>query len=283
MITKTAKLTLTYVLLTLGMYAQSKIKLIVRADDIGFCHAANVAIIKSYKEGIARSAEVIVPSPWFLEAVKMLNDNPGLDVGVHLCLTSEWGAMKWRPMSGRNSLADTNGYFYPFMWPNDLFAKNAGNFLLENSPKISDIETEFRLQISTAKKHIKNLTHLSAHMGCTHIMPEVEELAKKLAAEYALTYQTPEYVKSVKGFGGKDLTPKQKEAQLISILEKLEPGTHLMVTHPCLHTDESAQLGHPTYTNMSKDREAETFALTSPKVMKVIKRRNIELISIKEW
>jgi len=57
---------------------QREIRLIVRADDIGSSHAANLACIESYRKGIARSVEVMVPCPWFNEAVKMLEETPGL-------------------------------------------------------------------------------------------------------------------------------------------------------------------------------------------------------------
>ena len=56
---------------------QGEIKLVVRADDIGSCHAANLACIQCYREGIVRSVEVMVPCPWFNEAAKMLRENPG--------------------------------------------------------------------------------------------------------------------------------------------------------------------------------------------------------------
>jgi predicted glycoside hydrolase/deacetylase ChbG (UPF0249 family) len=73
-----------------GVHAQTKaIRLIVRGDDMGFSHAGNVGIIKVYKEGIEKSIEVIVPSPWFPEAVRLLEASPGVDVGIHLVLTSE--------------------------------------------------------------------------------------------------------------------------------------------------------------------------------------------------
>ena len=73
------------------LYAQpSSERLIVRADDMGFSHSGNAAAIKTYKEGIVRSVEVLVPSPWFPEAVQLLKENPGVDVGIHLTLTSEW-------------------------------------------------------------------------------------------------------------------------------------------------------------------------------------------------
>src|SRR5688572_14368610 len=92
---------------TFTIPAQSQpIRLIVRGDDMGFSHSGNEALIKAYKEGIERSIEVIVPSPWFPEAVKMLEENPAVDVGIHLVLTSEWDNIKWRPVSHSPSLTD---------------------------------------------------------------------------------------------------------------------------------------------------------------------------------
>ncbi|MHC4695008.1 MAG: ChbG/HpnK family deacetylase, partial [Planctomycetota bacterium] len=40
---------------------KGEIRLIVRGDDIGSCHAANVACIQSYRQGIMRAVEVMVP------------------------------------------------------------------------------------------------------------------------------------------------------------------------------------------------------------------------------
>jgi predicted glycoside hydrolase/deacetylase ChbG (UPF0249 family) len=61
-------------------------------------HIRNEALIKCYKEGIETSIS-IVPSPWFPEAVKLLKENPGVDVGIHLAITSEW-----KILSGGRSL-----------------------------------------------------------------------------------------------------------------------------------------------------------------------------------
>lgn len=38
-----------------------KIQIIIRGDDMGFSHSANEALIKSYKDGIETSIEIIVP------------------------------------------------------------------------------------------------------------------------------------------------------------------------------------------------------------------------------
>src|SRR5829696_3215169 len=75
------------------------IRIVFKADDMGAAHAINHGTIEAYKNGVVTSTDVIVPSPWFLEAAKLLKENPGLDVGVHLCLTSEWEVVKWRPLT----------------------------------------------------------------------------------------------------------------------------------------------------------------------------------------
>ena len=103
------------VLIYQTMQAQVPPRLIIRGDDMGFAHAGNLGIIASYKNGIERSVEVLVPSPWFPEAVRLLNENPGIDVGIHLALTSEWDNLKWRPLTDCKSLQDSNGYFYPMI------------------------------------------------------------------------------------------------------------------------------------------------------------------------
>lgn len=63
-----------------------EIYLLVSGDDIGSSHAANLGCIESYQNGIMQSVELMPVCPWFPEAVKMLKDNPDLDVGIHLAL-----------------------------------------------------------------------------------------------------------------------------------------------------------------------------------------------------
>src|SRR4029079_13112675 len=97
------------------------IRLIVQADDMGAAHGINVATIDAYQHGIVRSTNVIMPSPWVPEAAAMLNQNPGLEVGVHLALTSEWTSIKWRPLTHAPSLVNENGYLLPLAWPAEPF------------------------------------------------------------------------------------------------------------------------------------------------------------------
>ncbi len=152
--------------------AAGEIRLIVRGDDIGSSHAANVACIRSYREGIMRSVEVMTPCPWFNEAAKMLNANPGLDVGVHLTLTSEWENIKWGPLTHAPSLVDGQGNFYPMVWPNKNIGPNCS--IREANPKIAEVERELRAQIELALEKIKNVSHLTGHMGFAGASPEIK-------------------------------------------------------------------------------------------------------------
>jgi predicted glycoside hydrolase/deacetylase ChbG (UPF0249 family) len=88
-----------------------KIRLLVRSDDMASSHAANVSCIDVATKGISRSVEIMVPCAWFFEAAQMLRQNPDIDVGVHLTLTSEWDGIKWGPITPSPSLADGDGNF----------------------------------------------------------------------------------------------------------------------------------------------------------------------------
>src|SRR4051812_12505026 len=69
---------------SLARQSSNEIRLVVRADDMGASESVNEACIESHKAGVVTSAEVIVPGPWFLDAVRRLEETPDLDVGVHL-------------------------------------------------------------------------------------------------------------------------------------------------------------------------------------------------------
>ncbi len=256
------------------------IHLLVRGDDIGFSHGANLGCIESYKNGIVRSVEVMVPCAWFPEAVKLLNENPGLDVGVHLTLTSEWENIKWRPLTNATSLVDKDGYFFPMIWKNNEFPE--GSFLKENNWKIEDVEKEFRAQIELAIKKIPAISHLSAHMGCTDLDPNVKELAQKLAKEYHLILETGNSnFKGMTGWGSSG-TLDEKIGRFCEAVENLKPGNYLFVEHPANDSPEMSAIGMNNQYNTGIDREMVKKLFTSEKVKSVIQKKGIKLISYKD-
>lgn len=263
----------------LSAHAQTT-RLIVRGDDMGYSHSGNEALIKSYKEGIETSIEVIVPSPWFPEAVKMLEQNPGVDVGIHLALTTEWDNIKWRPLTDCPSLKDADGYFFPMVYPNKNYP---GQAILENKWKIEDIEKEFRAQIELAQKKIPRISHISSHMNCTHLSPEVKALTKKLAKEYHIDIDLDDYKVAYVGYDGPSKTSAEKIQSFINAINKLQPGkTYWFIDHPGIDDAELKAIHHIGYEQVAMDRQGVTDLFTNEKVKAAIKKKGIELIGYKD-
>lgn len=286
-------------------------RLIVRADDMGSFQAANDATLRSYTNGIVTSIEVMAVTPWFPEAVRMLNENPGIDVGLHLVLTSEWDNIKWRPLTQAPGLTDHNGSFFPKIFPDKNYP---GQSVMESRWTPEEVEREFRAQIELALRNIPRISHLSGHMGSTAFDPRVAEITARLAEEYHLPcvdrngmayfYQTggnkgktPEKgdsgekgksvvpgleVSEVKstGFSGPHATQKEKIESFTAMLNTLEKGkTYVFVEHPAYNTPEMQAVHHIGYEDVAVDRQGVADLFTSDRVRQVIAERGIELVN----
>ena len=266
----------------LSIKAQSgkEINLLIRGDDIGSSHTSNVACIESYKNGIMRSVELMVPGPWFPEAVRLLNENPGLDVGVHLVVTSEWNDIKWRPLTCCPSLVDEDGYFYPMIWQRPDFP--AGTALKDAPWKIEEIEQEFRAQIEMARRHVPWVSHMDCHMGCESCSPLIASLVEKLAKEYKLDVKPADKGYKYIGLWGKnDATADQRIKSAVKTLKGLSPGSYIFIDHPGMDTPEMRAIWHKGYENVAADRDAVTKVFTSIDVIAAVKSSGIRLVSYK--
>ena len=276
---KSSLFTAVFIVFTiLTLRAQDAPRLIVRGDDIGSTHGANLGCIQSYKEGIMRSTEIMVPCPWFPEAVKMLEETPGLDVGVHITLTSEWENIKWGPLTHAPSLTDADGYFYPQIWPSERFPED--RTIKGADWKLEDIEAEMRAQIELALKYIPQVSHLSCHMGCTMIDEQVAEVFQRLAAEYELDIEPGKH--NVRAFPARirGESTEERVAAFIKGLNKLEPGvTYMFVEHPAVAGNEMEAVGHDGYYTVNSDRQMVLEMFTSPEIKQSIEELGIELIS----
>lgn len=259
--------------------AQQKINLIVRADDMGMTHAANLSCMDAFHSGVARSVEVMVPTPWYTEAVKMLNAEPGYDVGIHLVLTSEWTNLKWRPLTHAASLTDSNGYFFPTIWKGTPDNPS----LHDHQPDFNEAEKELRAQIEMAKKHIKSLSHISTHMAFDQSHPQLKSIVQKLSQEYQLPLQSDKTERFPNDEKMKSDTVEKRQNAFIHQLATLKSGkTYLLVTHPCISSDEMESLETPAYQNVRADRNADYYMITDKRLKSVLLKHNIRLVSVKE-
>lgn len=261
------------------MLQAQDIKLIIRADDIGSSHAANVGCIESYREGITTSVEIMPPCPWFFEAVNMLNENPKLDVGVHLTLTAEWDFIKWRPLTEVPGLTNPDGDFYPMVWKNENYP--AGSSISEANWTIEEVEKELRAQIELTLKYVKNVSHLSTHMGFNGLDPKINRLVDDLANEYGL-FVDMKNVKRFQGWNNEEPLDSRID-QFCENIQKLTPGTYLFVEHPAKNFPEMQPVGHPRNRDVAAQRDMVTQVFTSEKVKKAIKDKGIQLISYADY
>jgi chitin disaccharide deacetylase len=257
------------------------IRLIVQGDDMGVAHGIDLATIEAFQHGLVRSANVIVPAPWLPEAARLLNENPGLEAGVHLALTSEWASIKWRPLTHAPSLVDAHGYFFPMVWPRDNFPP--GTSLKTAKADLGEIERELRAQIELARAMIPHVSYTWEHMGFGSLAPDVRAIVARLTKEYGMVTPGPDIgVQMLNGvWRGTDEADMRVE-KLAATLETLGPGTWLMVDHAALDTPETRALGHAGYEYVAADRSAVLAAWTSPKVLAVVARRGIRLTSYRE-
>jgi chitin disaccharide deacetylase len=144
---------------------------IIHTDDIGMCQASVTAYQELTEFGLISSAAVMAPCPWFLEAARYIQPRPGLDVGVHLTLTSEWETYRWGPLSTRDhssGLLDEQGCFYH-----------------DNDPVHAHADAdaaicELQAQIAAARAAGIHPTHIDTHMGTLghpRLMPGYLQLA----------------------------------------------------------------------------------------------------------
>jgi predicted glycoside hydrolase/deacetylase ChbG (UPF0249 family) len=261
-------------------HRDGQIRLIVRGDDMGFSHYANAGCIKAYQEGILTAVEVMVPCDYFMEAVNMLKKNPGLDVGIHLTLNSEWENIKWGPLTNASSLVDENGYFFPMTWPDAAYPSNEA--LGTSNWRLEEIERELRAQIELILSHLPHCSHATPHMGFHTISPEVRRLIFDLVKEYNIDANLRYLpLRQVSLFGDAN-TLEEMIANAVKVLDNLTPGTWDFYDHPGMILEGEEFAWHIGAEDDAIYRDRVTKILISKELQEVIERRNIQLIGYRE-
>ena len=225
---------------------------IVHADDIGMCHAANEGAFAALRDGPATCGSLMVPCPWFQDAVDRAAQAPGIDLGVHLTLTAEWPHYRWGPVAGRRavpSLLDDQGYL-----PRTIFEVAA-------RAKPEEVAIELRAQVEMALAAGIDVTHVDTHMG-TCFLPPFVDLYADVAEEFRVPAFAPRPDEATMRAAGLQEVPPAIQAAFERLeahgfplldgfdqdslgfepgtgaahnrsrLEKLTPGIHYLICHP---------------------------------------------------
>lgn len=253
--------------------------LITRADDMGYTHTGNLAILDCLRDGIIRSAAILVVSPWFEEAAKIAREYSDLCFGVHLGIVGEWRGYRWRPVlpySEIRSLVDEEG----FLW------QSPAEFW-EHKPDMTELEKEFRAQVELARKKGVKVDYIDTH----YIMPynpKFRPIVERIGADYGIPVSCLLGEHELDDFGIYSVPPEVKEKTLADILQNLEPGVHLLIGHPGYPSLENDALVHSDPMDVQtlgvgRLRAAETLAYTSPRIKRIVEERKITLMSYREF
>ncbi|BFH59766.1 polysaccharide deacetylase family protein [Paenibacillus azoreducens] len=128
-------------------------KLIINCDDFGQSPALNQAIMALLEEEKVSSATIMTVAPGFEEAAAWTAKRRQPNVGLHLTMTSEFDALRWRSLTGDPSLHDDDGFQY----------RTVKEFELGAATKA--VMKEIDAQYERARKSGIVISHVDNHMG----------------------------------------------------------------------------------------------------------------------
>lgn len=163
------------VLKKLGLADNDRV-VVVHMDDIGMCQASVDAFSDLTGPGVITCGSVMVPCSWASSAAAFARQNPKADLGVHITLTSEWDAYRWRPISNTDpstGMVDGEGFFHRTVAP------------VQENANPQAVAVEMEAQILWAIENGINPSHLDTHMG-TVAHPKFLKTYLELAVKYKL-------------------------------------------------------------------------------------------------
>lgn len=220
-------------------YASGTRLVIVNADDLGLCHAANVGVYDCLHTGLVTSATLMVPCPWARDAAARYR---GEDVGVHLTVNAEWERYRWGPITHSPSLLDGDGGF-----PRTLqdFWDHAD---------VDEVRRECRAQVERAILWGFDVSHLDAHMSTLLLRPEFFDVYLQLALDFGLPVRIADGSRPDRlGFPAREVADDAGVVvvdRVLSVrrlgaretigarLAALEPGITELRLHPAVDTPE---------------------------------------------
>jgi len=236
-------------------YSDKDILVIVNIDDIGLHKDVTEASFKALKFGMVKTGSIMVPAPNFEQAIKLWQENPEIDLGIHFTLTSdEWG----EKYSGPTVLPKTDvpSLYSPqgVMWTTDeAFIMHA-----KKKDMVNEMEAQIQKVLETGLKP----SHLDHHMSI-YGHPDFLSILVELSRKYKLPMHLPgrrryklPFIKNNlfslrrRGYVFPDtqMGIYHKEEQNLTLdfwkaryhnrLRSLKPGVHIIKVHIAFQTKE---------------------------------------------
>lgn len=148
-------------------------RLIVNADDFGLSPEVNAGIMRAHRDGILRSASLMVAEPAARAAADLARDNPALDVGLHAVVCR-----------GR-SMLDASRLGAALRAPGEFIDSPVGagmRYFFDRSMRAA-MTDELRAQVERHLELVGYLNHIDGHLNF-HVHPLFADILVNLAIEY---------------------------------------------------------------------------------------------------
>ena len=281
----------------LGWPAGKKI-IMLHADDIGMCPEANIAAKQQLISGQIQSAAVMIPCPDAREFIDWAKENPKMDIGLHLTLTSEWKSYRWGPVTDQNEV--------PGLLDPEAKLWRSVPEVVQNATA-DEVEKEIRSQIEQSIAWGYTPDHIDTHMGTLYGDPSFVKAYIKVAEEYGIpaniidisnpkvlaVFKAQGYplddsvVDMVAGYTLPKLdffssAPKadtygEKVENFKELIRSLQPGLTEIIFHPSVETDNLRSI---TGSWQQRVWEAEMFG--DPDLIEFFKNEEIIFTDWKE-
>jgi hopanoid biosynthesis associated protein HpnK len=273
-------------------------RLIVNADDFGLSPEVNAGIMRAHRDGILRSASLMVAEPAARAAAELAHDNPNLDVGLHAVVC------QGRSLLDGARLGVAIGPSGQFI---DSPVAAGMRYFFDRSMRAA-MTDELRAQVERHLELVGYLNHIDGHLNF-HVHPLFADILVNLAVEYKVPcIRLPrERVMTTLRLRRDNATRKLVES---AIFRTLSRRTHRLMTERGLTSTDALfglhQSGHLTedyvvgvldrirdgttelYFHPATDiggippsaaAQLEVEILTSPRVHNAIVRNGIQLIT----
>ncbi len=259
--------------------ASSAKLLFTTTDDLGMCHAVNDGIFRALKGGWAQASNFIAPAPWFREAAA-LGRGAGHDLGVHLCLCSDWDRLSWGPLTGNPRLKTAAG---------SLPERPEG--LLDCGATDADLYDELKAQVLLVKRLYGEPSHFDSHMVSGRwaggIYDRIQGVIEALSREFKLPYT---YARGRDGalahFKAEACMSGLDRAGLLAQLDAwAEPGAYHLFGHAAVDGPELDALCSPEHPSRRWARDWRVSDLQlylDPGLPAEFERRGFKLVRLRE-
>ncbi len=255
-------------------------RLSVNADDFGFTSDVNRGIVETHVNGILTSTTIMANGRAFDDAVRLANEHPSLDIGVHFVL------------AGGESVAR----------PGSALPATVTELIRALALRRIDPFVELTAQMDKVLGAGLRPTHVDTHKH-THLLPPVLDAVCRLAENHSIRWIRRPFdypiaagpsaipmatriissaMSSVRAmfhskmarhgcgstdhFAGFQLTGRFSYEDVVHLIARLPEGWTEFMVHPGFCTDEL----RAARTRLKESREAEMLALTHPSVRQAI-------------